>query len=550
MVRIKKSFSLVLAVMLIASLAAGCASAQPGTASSQSSQTPAPSSSVAASSTAAPSSEAEKPREAVTLRVQVFDRGIQGNAPVDNNLFTKWVNEEFGMPRNITVEYVPCPRAEEENKLNMWMASGDAPDIVFTYSATLFQKYAGAGGLKPLEEPLAQNGKELTEFIGKDILEHGTTKGVQYAIPAKRAVKNGMGITVIRKDWLDKVGMPVPKNTEELYQTLKAFKEKDPGGFGAETIPWAISLLPEMYRGYWNMGYSFYEWDKIDEKMWNTAPDVALPGYKESLRFLNKLYNEKLVSLDFALDKDGKKVEADFSAGKAGLVVTNTGAEIFAKDKMGFVAKQTVPTAEFAMCDPFTGNSSAPVPVMRVSSSPFGMFIMIPESSKNASVAIEYLNWMTEPSVFMTFQFGTEGVNYEMVNGAPKTIVNDSLEKYFRMDYALVSNGTDFSNIKLYPDAVLANYDDAFKPVVKDCLENAFERFKVWPYLPAVNEQQAKFGAALTSMKEDLVVKSIMSKPEEFDATFDKLQKDYMSGGGQAVWDEASKLYDELYGTK
>ena len=33
--------------------------------------------------------------------------------------------------------------------------------------------------------------------------------------------------TFIRKDWLEKLNLPVPETTEEFYQTLKAFKEEN-----------------------------------------------------------------------------------------------------------------------------------------------------------------------------------------------------------------------------------------------------------------------------------------------------------------------------------
>ena len=38
--------------------------------------------------------------------------------------------------------------------------------------------------------------------------------------------------TIVRKDWLDKVGMSMPKTTDDLYQLAKAFTTKDPNGDG------------------------------------------------------------------------------------------------------------------------------------------------------------------------------------------------------------------------------------------------------------------------------------------------------------------------------
>lgn len=52
------------------------------------------------------------------------------------------MQEKFGNPNNIKLEYVPVPRAQEVQKLNVLMASGgDAPDIVFTYDSNLVYNY-------------------------------------------------------------------------------------------------------------------------------------------------------------------------------------------------------------------------------------------------------------------------------------------------------------------------------------------------------------------------------------------------------------------------
>lgn len=90
-------------------------------------------------------------KERVTLRVEVFDRG---NSPegmtVTNNLMTKYVQENFGDPNNIDVEFVAVPRSEEINNLNVLMAAGTAPDIIFTYNAGAVYSWAQQGGLMDL----------------------------------------------------------------------------------------------------------------------------------------------------------------------------------------------------------------------------------------------------------------------------------------------------------------------------------------------------------------------------------------------------------------
>ena len=44
---------------------------------------------------------------------------IAAHAPVNDNQLIDWISQEFGEPNNLTVEFVPCPRSQELEKLNM-----------------------------------------------------------------------------------------------------------------------------------------------------------------------------------------------------------------------------------------------------------------------------------------------------------------------------------------------------------------------------------------------------------------------------------------------
>ncbi len=167
------------------------------------------------------------------LKVEVFDRGNSpAGSTITSNYLTKLVNERFGAPNKIDVQYVPIPRSEELQKLNVLMASGgDVPDIVFTYDQGTFNRYAQQGGLTDLTDLLNQYGPNLKKFLGDETLAYGQIEGKQFAIPGKRSVL-GKYASYIRQDWLDALKMPMPQTTDELYTTLKAFKEKDPGKVG------------------------------------------------------------------------------------------------------------------------------------------------------------------------------------------------------------------------------------------------------------------------------------------------------------------------------
>ena len=121
------------------------------------------------------------------LRVEIFERGDvpEGAGSITDNAMTKWVQEEFGDPNGIKVEYVSVPRASEASQLNIFMAANEAPDIIFTYDYSALYDYYAKGGLADLSN-YVDKAPQLVEFLGEDLLEVGQIDGKQILIPAKR----------------------------------------------------------------------------------------------------------------------------------------------------------------------------------------------------------------------------------------------------------------------------------------------------------------------------------------------------------------------------
>ena len=193
------------------------------------------------------------------------------------------------------------PRPKEVEKLQLMMAAGDAPDLCFTYDAVLTANYANQGGLYDLTKLMASSGKQLSAYIGPDALDYGKFNGKQYAVPGKRQLL-GISGTWIRKDWLDKLGLPVPKTRDEWLKAVRLFKEKDPGNVGANLAPIGGGGLDA------NLAYSFFKLGtERDRSNWvgptstRINRDMGVPGLKEGLKFANMLNDEGLFSKDWAL---------------------------------------------------------------------------------------------------------------------------------------------------------------------------------------------------------------------------------------------------------
>jgi putative aldouronate transport system substrate-binding protein len=483
-----------------------------------------------------------------TLTVEVFDRGKAGQAPLDNNYWTKWINDNFGKSNNATVQFIPVPRTQEVDKLNVLMAANTAPDICFTYDQGTVYNYVKQDGLAQLDSPLSKVGPALSKYLGKDVLKYGTFNGKLYSIPAKRTIVANLG-TFIRKDWLDKLGLPLPKTRDDFYNDLVAFRDKNPGGVTG-VIPYAYAVGSGINIGTGNLMDSFVP--KLTEEQLATLYTIGsaqanwnLPGYKDYVKFMNKLYNENLISHDFAIDKTQSQAISALTSGKAGAVSGNWDFIYRASPGIYSALKKNVPTAEFVPVDCFQDSQGK---YTKQIYTPNGAFIMIPKASKNVDLAVKYLNWMSDSKVTLFLQNGQEGVDYNLVDGIPKpvqpsTLTGDKqIAVAYNGDYDMMSNGIELGSADKNTLAISAGYPGFENDVKLAAKLNMTDSFTLY-YHSIPNTSFAKYSQTLADKSLQMLSKLITAKPADYDSLFNGQLSEYMSAGGQTVLDEYKANY-------
>lgn len=237
----------------------------------------------------------EKP---ATLKVMV-----KANPLVEDfaaNRFSKWLEEKT----NIKVEWEVVPEKSAQDKLNLVLASGDYPDVIMGFGVSPAQQliYGSQGVFLPLNKYIDQYGVETKKMFQENDYIKGLISapdGNIYSLPQVNqcyhcSVPNKMWIY---KPWLDKLGLKLPTTTDELYEVLKAFKEKDPNGNGkADEIPLAGSIIGGSQIDLFLMNAFIYN-NSNHLLLQNGKIDVAFnkPEWKEGLQYLHKLYTNKLL---------------------------------------------------------------------------------------------------------------------------------------------------------------------------------------------------------------------------------------------------------------
>lgn len=483
--------------------------------------------------------------EPITLKVSVFDRGTAGGTPVDDNFYTQWIQENFGDPRNITIEWVVIPRSEEVAKLNILMASGEAPDICFTYDQSVVSNFVAQGGLYELTDLVDQYGSHIKEFLGDDIINAGRYDGGLYTICARRVVLAQQGM-FIREDWLEKLGLEMPTTKEEFLNVLRAFRDNDMDGDGdpSNEIPYAMG---SDLTGHSDLKISFF--DDLSDRTLACNAWPALPGYKDYALFLNQMYNEGLISPDFALDKTDALFN-DVTAGKAGGYTYNYDHPIRVSPGILSALQTYEPDAKLTALNCFESVTDASKHYHSMYAAD-GLCNFIPIYSQHPEAAMMYLDWLCEFDTIYFLQNGVEGITYTLNEDGIPVVVNPdeaNHDKYFNsmqnIDYTLLINGqwleTEEKTMKaqaLSYQGYADLYEEMYITANTDPLTTSF-------HFEVVLENYAQYGTSLKELEKELLTKVTMAKPEEASALFDQLLEQYMAQGGQAVQDEKYAAWD------
>jgi putative aldouronate transport system substrate-binding protein len=222
------------------------------------------------------------------------------------------IKEKFNA--HIKAQFIP--NSDFKNKLNVVMASGNMPDVVTITGPpdSNYYKWARQGAFLQLDEYLDKY--KSFKDVPASIYNQVKVDGKVFSIPTYRSTYIYSGL--IRQDWLDKLGLKIPTNYEELKQVAIAFTKNDPDGNGQnDTYGFALSqgIDPDFSMGaYWSRGW--YHKNKDGQYI----PGLIGPGRKEVIQTLSEAYAQGAVTKDFAV-LNWAQTNKEFYSGKAGIFI-------------------------------------------------------------------------------------------------------------------------------------------------------------------------------------------------------------------------------------
>lgn len=266
-----------------------------------------------------------------------------GDPPPTSSPGIDMINEKF----NVDYKPVFVPNTAFDEKINAVFASGQIPDMIGLMSTDLknrYNKFAKQGAFLDLEPYINDYPtlKAVPDYIWDSMRVNGKIHAIPQYAPKYQVV------TVLRKDWLDKLGLKPPTNYEELKEVALAFTNGDPDGNNKkDTYGIAIGqdINPNFNQGpYWDPDAWYHQ-----DAQGNYIPGIIGEGRREFITMLSELYKQGAMTKDYAVLNWGD-TNKEFYSGKAGIFIGTPRG--MSQDYMnGLLAIH--PEAEFVHLDPF-----------------------------------------------------------------------------------------------------------------------------------------------------------------------------------------------------
>ena len=479
----------------------------------------------------------------------------------EENAQVKELEEATG----IHLEWQTCASSDNvQEKLSTMFASGEMPDIILTgvssgnrYDKATEQALGEQGLVLPLNDYLdtvSVGYKQAFEEID-GLKEYITTPdGNIYSLPnidGSLHVQYNMKLW-INTQWLDNLGLDMPTTTEEFYEVMKAFKEKDANGNGDPNDEIPLSTVTSgagtQIDGFLMNPFQLTsETNKlyVDNGKVTFAP--AQEGYKEGLKYLNQLYAEGLLNPESFTQDKNNQVNVN-EAGEECVI----GA--FLAQRPGYACDLTTEPyskkwEQYQSLAPLTGPDGQCV----ASWNPYVMFesgmTFISSSCTNPEAAFRLLDYISTQTYRSSL--GIEGVHYEMLDANTTELGLDGETKahYKRTD----ADSTNQSLLQLTalirtPEFLAAEatnpnpYADDVKPLngrqivmYKASLEHQKVQQSLDSVMPDLYMSQAD------SSEMSLIKTNVMDTQKEYMVQFITGAKDI-----DAEWDSYLKALDNV----
>lgn len=461
--------------------------------------------------------------EVAPVELNLMTFSFAGGGWPEDHPVVKALNEKLSM--NLTIEWTSLDIYAQ--KLNVMAASNEFPDV-FLVEEPEFNKWKDKGVFMDISAELGKY-PNLTRYLSPEGVRSMNPKGKVYGLPYY--ITETRDSLIIRKDWLDKLGLRSPATVDDFLEVAQAFALRDPDGNGkADTSGFSISIVNDKFYNADSLMGAFglgNEWTLRDGKL--TPMQIQTKELKRFLTFIRQAYESGALDRDFPTNKL-KDPLSKLEDGKTGIatVVPNE----FYSVTLPAVKKRD-PHAELVQLIPPKG--TAGLQATHTMATTIKIVINAKIDPLKQQKALEFLDYLLSDEGYDLIKHGVEGVHYQK----NETGTFEKLEAFDKDRPQLLS----IWFFRRYdPDVQIRKWDD---PVYASHVRNFYEtnaRYR-WsnPAAGLNSETMAKLGGRLQHQWMSIITKVAIGQLPL--SAVDEAAASWIREGGDKIIQEINDEY-------
>jgi putative aldouronate transport system substrate-binding protein len=347
----------------------------------------------------------------------------------------KYIKEKTGVTLDIQV---PPGSAEDQldNTLNLTVASGNMPNMMYTHNKKTADKFGQQGALVNVLDYVNEmpNFKKWMEKYPTETQNALASDGKMYMLPNQGIGETNRMNWMYREDIFKKNEIASPSTWDELYSALKKLKQVYPDSYPM-SFRNGLSYLRNLAPGFGTSGDNsadnvYYDFDK---KEWRYGPTED--SFKTMIAFLNKFYKEGLIPPDF-LTVDTKQWQDLMSTNRSFVTVDY----ISRVDFFNLPMRKQEPGFNLLYMPAPAGWAGGP------QKNAYTQFVeagfMVTSTSKQIKDIMHYLDFFYSEVGKDFASWGIEGVTYKNDNGKKQLIGGYADVSDFRKKTGFSTDGT------------------------------------------------------------------------------------------------------------
>lgn len=395
---------------------------------------------------------------------------------------------------SFTLNFKWAPQATYSEKTVTAMGSGVYPHAMLVGTRNSSVIVAARKGVfwnitdAYAEDSKYTNLKQASPLVNKNISIDGKFYGIYRTRELGRA-----GVS-IRKDWLDRLGEPIPDTVEDLNRVMERFSTEDPDGNGVDGDTYGMIITnylagPLDNLALWMGAPNGWGYSEEEGKL---MPSFTFPEYIAAMDLIREWYQKGYVNSNL-VSMPSDKWNEQFLNGKAGIIID-------VADRARRLAQNIEKIDPTAVVDVFGYvKKDAESEPRTLPTTGYDSFYVIPTVSVPTTEQLDFMlgvmDHLNDEEAVNLMNYGIEGIHYTVDENNYVTKTTDS---------NLLAQFNDLNQLSMglvsYPDGLKT----AYTVPVAEKIDAVYAENRIWavanPAEPYVSPTYARRATSLDSI--------------------------------------------------